>query len=179
MTTTDRRQLLTEAAFAAVAKSGLEGLRLRPVAKAAGIDHSTLHHHFATKQDLVAAVVEMATRPLWGTIPENGAPAERLRTHLEILARLMGERPELFTVLAEIDLRANRDPAVAELVAGVETGWRRGLEHLFRAMKVDEPAIEVELVIATVKGIRLEPDAAPDVLARLANHLIDSEGHQP
>jgi AcrR family transcriptional regulator len=44
------------------------------VAAAAGIDHSTLYHHFATKQDLIVAVVELATRPLRSTMPD-AAPA--------------------------------------------------------------------------------------------------------
>lgn len=42
-----------------------EGLRLRQVADAVGIDHSTLHHHVATKQDLVegvAAELELRAR---------------------------------------------------------------------------------------------------------------------
>ena len=53
------------AAFERVAEIGFEGLRLRQVAEQVGIDHSTLHHHFATKQALVAAVAEYTTRQFW------------------------------------------------------------------------------------------------------------------
>ena len=57
------------AAYARVAEIGFEGLRLRQVAEQVGIDHSTLHHHFATKQALVAAVAEYTTRQFWTTAP--------------------------------------------------------------------------------------------------------------
>ena len=69
-----RRTQLVAAAFRRVAESGFEGLRLRQVAEDVGIDHSTLHHHFATKQALVEAVAEYTTRQFWET-----APARRTR----------------------------------------------------------------------------------------------------
>lgn len=54
----DRRQALVEAAFRCIAEKGFEGLRLRDVAAKVGIDHSTLHYHFPTKEDLVAGQIE-------------------------------------------------------------------------------------------------------------------------
>src|SRR5207302_4044675 len=94
----DRRQDLVRAAFDKIAENGLEGLRLRDVAAAAGIDHSTVHHYFATKEDLLAAVADYATRPFWGTTPAEGTPQYRLRRHLATLARMIKERPDLHTV---------------------------------------------------------------------------------
>ena len=56
-----RREVLVRSAFTAIARAGFEGLRLREVATAAGIDHSTVHHYFRTKQELVAATVAYST----------------------------------------------------------------------------------------------------------------------
>lgn len=86
---TDRRQLLVQAAFDAIAEKGFEGLRLREVAARAGIDHSTLHHYFPTRQDLVAAVVEFATSHFWTAMPGDGAATAKLSTHLGTLARMI------------------------------------------------------------------------------------------
>lgn len=164
----DRRSALVHAAFQAIAREGLEGLRLRAVAAAVGIDHSSLHHHFATKQDLIGAVVERVTNPLRVTIPDQGAPLERLQDHLTTLAAMMRTQPDLFVVLAEIDLRARRDPDVAVTVEAVEHGWRQAVARLFRESGVQgDPEVLTELVIATVKGIRLEPASGPHVLAAL------------
>jgi AcrR family transcriptional regulator len=178
----DRRELLVLAAFERVAEIGFEGLRLRQVAEQAGIDHSTLHHHFATKQALVAAVAAYTTRQFWSTAPSASEPAAALREHLDALRRLIEQRPQLFAVSAELDLRARRDPDVAAALAGHERGWREVLTGLLGAggdAARRDPAAAAELVIATVKGVRLAPELAGPVFARLAALLIDTEEEQP
>ncbi|MGH3779083.1 MAG: TetR/AcrR family transcriptional regulator [Pseudonocardiaceae bacterium] len=163
----DRRQLLIQAAFDAIAEKGFEGLRLRAVAAQAGIDHSTLHHYFPTRQDLVAAVVEFTTSQFWTTMPDGGATAAKLSTHLATVARMIQQQPALFIVLREVDLRATRDPAVREIRDRSEQGWRAALADVFRAADST-----VEVVIATVKGVSLTPDCAAEVLERLGSLLI-------
>jgi AcrR family transcriptional regulator len=174
----DRRQALVEAAFRRIAEKGFEGLRLREVAAEAGIDHSTLHHYFPKKEDLVSGVVEYATRQFWWTTPAEGSPAEKLRGHLGALGRMVGERPELFVVMGELDLRASRDEAVRSIVERHEEGWRgvlaevleQGVEEGIWAAGLDVPT-GVELIIATVKGVRLIPDDAEAVLRQFESLL--------
>jgi AcrR family transcriptional regulator len=165
-----RRAQLVVAAFRRVAESGFEGLRLRQVAEDAGIDHSTLHHHFATKQHLVEAVAAYTTRQFWETSPPAPDPASALRSHLRVLQQMIVERPDLFAVTVELDLRARRDPAVAAAMAEHESGWRDKLVEILTDL-VPDPATSAELVIATVKGVRLLPDAAGGVLDQLTTHL--------
>jgi AcrR family transcriptional regulator len=173
------------AAFRRVAEAGFEGLRLRQVAEDVGIDHSTLHHHFATKQHLVDAVAEHATRQFWvlGSGPDD--PVAALRAHLAGLRAMLDERPELFAVTVELDLRARRDPAVAEAMDRYQAGWREVLGAIFTAgdargawARPLDPAVATELVIAVVKGVRLEPAAAEPVFAQLADLLIGDRGEQ-
>jgi TetR/AcrR family transcriptional repressor of nem operon len=170
----DRREQLVQAAFERVAEIGFEGLRLRQVAEQVGIDHSTLHHHFATKQALIAAVAEYTTRQFWSTASDAPSPASALREHLDALRRLMTDRPELFAVSAELDLRARRDPEVAAALAGHERGWRELLTGMLRSGPSD-PAVEAELVIAAVKGVRLTPEGAGPVFERLTALLTEPE----
>lgn len=171
-TRTERGRALVGAALQDVARHGFEGLRLREVAAAAGIDHSTLHHHFATKHDLIVALVEETTRPFWATMPAEGPPPERLQQHLGALTTMMSERPELFVILAEVDLRARRDPEVASIVRGFEAGWRTALREVLQSgsaaghWNVDADVV-AETILATVKGVRLEPGIAAEVLPAL------------
>jgi AcrR family transcriptional regulator len=167
----DRRAQLVAAAFRRVAEAGFEGLRLRQVAEDVGIDHSTLHHHFATKQDLVEAVAAHTTRQFWGTSPQAPDPASALRTHLAMLRQMIVEQPGLFAVTVELDLRARRDPAVAAAMERHESGWRERLVEILTDL-VPDPAASAELVIAAVKGVRLLPDVAGQVLDQLGEHLI-------
>jgi AcrR family transcriptional regulator len=173
----ERREQLVVAAFGRVAEVGFEGLRLRQVAEDVGIDHSTLHHHFATKQDLVAAVAEFTTRQLWTTAPSGPDPVTALRAHLRALRRMIEEQPQLLVVTAELDLRARRDPAVAAELARQESGWRAELTRLLTAGNAagawtTDPAAGGELVIAAVKGVRLTPAAAGPVFEQLESLLL-------
>lgn len=178
-----RRESLVLAAFQCISEKGLEGLRLRDVAVGAGIDHSTLHHYFATKQALVSAVVDYSTRQFWATMPADGTTTERLAYHLRALSALIVERPALFTVLAELDLRARRDPEVRAVLGQHEAGWRAALRAVLSDVGVaqhdnhladSEMQISgtVELIIAAVKGVRLLPDRAGAVLDSLEQLLI-------
>ncbi len=166
----DRRERLLRAAFEQVAEIGFEGLRLRQVAEQAGIDHSTLHHYFATKQDLVTAVAEYTTRQFWSAAPADPEPVAALGEHLRALRQLIEDRPQLLVVTAELDLRARRDPVVAAVLAGHERGWRELLSGLLgrgRWVAPVDPPQAAEFVIATVKGVRLAPQLAGPVLAQL------------
>ena len=178
-----RRDELVDAAFRRVAEVGFEGLRLRQVAEDVGIDHSTLHHHIATKRELVEAVTAHTIRQLVDTAPEQADPADGLRAHLAMLRRLMVERPELFTVTAELDLRARRDPEMAAMLADFESGWRAALvDRIACGGTRVPPEPAAELVIAAVKGVRLAPDLAGTVFAQLEALLLgapDPERSKP
>ena len=91
----ERRQALVEAAFHRLGEKGFEGLRLREVAADVGVDHSTIHHYFATKQDLIEAVVGFVTRQFWSSTQTVGTPADRLRGHLDVLAQRIVDEPGL------------------------------------------------------------------------------------
>jgi TetR/AcrR family transcriptional repressor of nem operon len=175
----DRRQALVHAAYRQIAAKGMEGLRLREVAAEVGIDHSTIHHYFATKQALVTAVVDYATRQFWTVGQPEGGPAELLSYQLARLARMIVERPELHIVVRELDLRARRDTGVRAVVASREEGWRASLTELFESGARANvwapgvtPAAAVELVIAAVKGASLDPEHAVEVLKQLELLLV-------
>ena len=169
-----RREALVLGAYNAIAQKGFEGLRLREVADSAGIDHSTLHHYFPTKQDLITAVLDYATdqfRPR----PVSGGPAfTSLWDHLEFLGSMIAEHPDLHLVLREFDLRSFRDKAIRSVIADRESGWRERLgvrikeaaEQGLWPSAVD-PATGAELIIALVKGASLKPEVGPAVLSLL------------
>jgi AcrR family transcriptional regulator len=127
---------LVAAAFELIAAEGFEGLRTRDVAARAGVNVATLHYYFATKEDLIRAVVER----LWEEFVAFGAPAvparplrvplENLRQELVDLERHMRERPATFIVLFEIVLRSLRNPAISAMTRDLNTRWERYIETL-------------------------------------------------
>lgn len=151
-----RRGEIVRAAFCQVATVGFEGLRLRPIAAEVGVDQSTLHHHFPTKQDIVAGIAEYAISQFAST-----PTARTLRAHLDHLQQLLVDRPEVFVVTAELQLRARRDPAVRAVMARHEAAWRAWLSEL-----VGSPDA-AELVIAVVDGVQLSPESAQAAFRQL------------
>jgi TetR/AcrR family transcriptional repressor of nem operon len=174
----DRRRALVKAAFGQIAKKGMEGLRLRDVAEVVGIDHSTLHHYFPAKEDLIAGVVDYATSQFWTEASLGSSPAEHLGDHLHTIGRMLQERPELFIVLRELDLRATRDAKIRAIVESREQGWRTALDARLR-QGVRDPRVDhaatVELIIVAIKGATFVPDRAAAALAQLAR-LLNPDG---
>jgi TetR/AcrR family transcriptional regulator, repressor for neighboring sulfatase len=57
----EARRLILDAAQAAIARTGPEGLRLQDIAAAAGISHPLILHHFGSRAGLVRALTLEAT----------------------------------------------------------------------------------------------------------------------
>ncbi|MGA9312781.1 MAG: helix-turn-helix domain-containing protein [Pseudonocardiaceae bacterium] len=175
----DRRAEIVHAAFRQVAEVGFEGLRLRQIAEEVGIDHSTLHHHFPGKKEIVAAVAEHAIRQFGTELPEGVGQVESMRGYLTHLRGLLLKSPDVFVVTAELSLRARRDPVVGAVMQQHEANWRQSLRGLLLAgaaagawsdrLDVDGA---VELVIAAVKGVQLVPEAAHAAFAQLDALLV-------
>ncbi|MFC7620322.1 TetR/AcrR family transcriptional regulator [Microlunatus sp. GCM10028923] len=155
----DRREQISAAVFAGIAERGLEGLRTRDVAARAGVNIATVHYYFATKEDLIAAAYQRLQQRFGAYLPETGTPAERLTHHLTGVLELLIDDAELRRVLAELALRANRDPRLAGDIAAAEDAWLTSLRDLVAtgteqgswAIEVDPDAFAATCV-AMLKG---------------------------
>ncbi len=58
------RTTLLDAADAVLAERGVQGITLRDVARSAGVSHAAPYHHFASLEELLAAVAERGFRVL-------------------------------------------------------------------------------------------------------------------
>lgn len=162
----DRRRALVQAAYQRIASQGFEGLRTRDVAHDAGVNIATLHYYFPTKEALIRGVVLHALQQFAGLLPREGSPQEQLRSHLSALAELVKTNRELFSVLAELSLRAPRHEAIAEIMRNTDEVWQATLVRLLDAGRAqgyfedaaDTPGVAA-LMIAAIKGISLPPTA--------------------
>jgi len=181
--TEERRKDLVHIAYRLIAEKGLEGLRTRQVAEAAGIDSGTLHYHFPSKQALIQAVVDhwfddfRANRAGRGTSPANAV--EELRNEIFDVAARVRESPEQFIVTLELTVRASRDRAVAKILARMLQEWtdsitaflKRGIEQgLFRADIQPEAAAFV--LRAQAEGLALVGMSAPERVEAVASALF-------
>ena len=174
-----RREVLVRSAFTAIARAGFEGLRLREVATAAGIDHSTVHHYFRTKQELVAATVAYSTGLFSVSLATEGPPCVRLHDHFEQIADLMLQHPEIFVVMNEISQHALRDEVTRKAVEAQYRGWSGAVVGLLEDgaaqgcwNSVVDAVASARLIMASMQGINRSPEAAASVLAQLESLLL-------
>lgn len=136
----ETRDAILGAAIRRIAHLGFEGLRVRDVAKEVGINNATLHHHFPTKEDLIAGVVERFVADFEAVQPGQLAsdPDRRFEQYLACVRDLMAARPAMFVILNELLLRATRDPAIARLMAPSQERWLDYLLYLLSASSMSD-----------------------------------------
>lgn len=160
-----RRQVLVQTAYRHIAALGFEGLRVRAVAREAGINHATLLHYFPTKEALIQGVVEYLLREFQvSRVPRPTAPTplEEVRLEFEDMRLRLRDSPEMVAVLTELVARARRDPAVSRPLRLLDDTWRGYLTGLLRrgitagAFRADlDPTATATALMAQIKGLGL------------------------
>lgn len=151
-------------AFRHIVERGFEGLRVREVAREAGVNHATLLYYFPTKEALIQAVVTQLAQdfrtPLPGLDDPDTSALEELRREFADIQYWVRTTPETFLVLSELTVRSRRDPAIARILHALLTGWHeylvsilhRGIEEgTFRTdLDVDATALVIRTQLATI-----------------------------
>lgn len=142
-----RRRELLDAAYALIAEKGLEHLRTRDIAARAGVNISTLHYYFGTKDGLVAALIrdvhDQFKRNLGKTEPADDAGS--ILRHIFVNAsQTFRAKPYLATVLQELLARAGHDTGARAALGEVVGDWRMAVEALLRA-GIDAGAYRADL----------------------------------
>jgi AcrR family transcriptional regulator len=96
-TETNPRDKIVEAAEELFARRGYAGVGLSEIAESVGLGKSTLFHHFRSKAQLYAAVVERILSQieisLVRSLAAGGSPVERLDRWLDTIIDILGEKP--------------------------------------------------------------------------------------
>lgn len=179
----ERRREVIRAAYQTLAAKGFEGLRMREIAKRAGMDHATLHYYFQGKEALIHGVLEYIVHELSigrgpATEVKGLSPRRRLAAHFDELMRQVGERPEMFVVLAEINARSMHDPAVRSVVAENDRGWKRFLTEILReGIRKKEfharlgAEVAAEAILSLVRGLSVTSAGRVEAMARPLRQL--------
>jgi AcrR family transcriptional regulator len=163
--TAERRQAIVQAAYRTLAEKGFEGLRMREIAKNAGVDHSTLHYYFAGKEALIDGVVDHIVQDLaigrsQATESAEVSPRDRLAAHFDALVRQVKKTPEMFIVLTEIHARAMRETELRAIFAKNDRAWKAFLVETLQAgiQKKQFPAtlvpeVAADVIISLIRGL--------------------------
>jgi AcrR family transcriptional regulator len=139
------RERILRAAVRAIARDGIDGLRIARIATEAGVSSALVHYHFADREQLLAETIDYSyARAAEVRIDDAGEPepagthASRLAAMIDVCLPTTDALAEDWVLWMELWLRAVRHPElrpvaeelyarlhdwfVAELRAGVEDG---------------------------------------------------------
>ncbi len=125
-----RRQEILRAAASLFRRHGFERTSVRLIAGELGIKSGSLFYHFATKEELLVAVMEEGIRDVHASVQEGLAREGRLPEQLLAMVRchltaLLGANLDALMVLV-YEWRCLSDPAVRRVLA-----WRNRYEDLW------------------------------------------------
>src|SRR5262249_31683778 len=107
MTGDNRRRQLLRAAIDSFARRGFSGTKTKDIAQAAGVSEAILFRHFATKEDLYRAILDLKTDP---------ARTREGRKQLEDCAARRDDEGFFRAVVLEIFQSFREDPAFHRLI---------------------------------------------------------------
>lgn len=126
------------AARKALARAGVEGVRVEPLAAELGVTKGSFYWHFRDRAALLDALLaDWERRATQGVIRFVDASAEAPRARLAQLLRVTTTAPEAPDVEHAIRAWATLDPAVRERLARIDRERERYVADLFVAAGVD------------------------------------------
>ena len=163
----DTRERILESATILFGIRGFDAVSLDQIAAEVGVAKQTLLYWFASKDDLVQAVLANMAAELTVVVeaamraaPDD--PLDRLEAVVHAVFRSAVRRPALLGLLRELSrlpsgatgyMTEHLNPLVARAVAWMQTEMERG------RLRRGNPALIVSLIYATVTGIATEPEA--------------------
>lgn len=164
---TSTRQRIIDAALDLFGSRGVGAVSLDEIARTVGVRKQTVLYWFASKDDLIDAVLEEAARSLVVVIdaavraaPDD--PLARIDAVVVAVFRPAVRRPALLGLVREV---SRLDPVRRERLAdGLQPLVDRGVAYLDEEMRRGrirrgDPSLVAALVYATVTGIATEPEA--------------------
>jgi TetR/AcrR family transcriptional regulator len=182
-TATPRQEELVDHALALVREAGLPGLTVRRLAERAGFTEAALYRHFASKQELLVALIDSIAERLLGPVREFAADRElpvkeRLRAILRHHVGLIFQTGGL-PILVIAEAAAKGDEAMLGRARRMVREYGAIVEGLLAELPASErrpPAQAVTmlmlgLVAASALRLRVLPD--PQLEAMVQGELVD------
>lgn len=151
----EARRRVVDAANTLFVEQGYKAVSMQQIANIAQINKATLYHHFRSKEELFAAVVEGATAQskadIAHAIAEGGTPSEQLaRAAMQLFARTKSDFGRLLS-----DVHEQMEPAIRTRILSEQAmPWELFREVIEAAMREGElPAVDVDLAISMFIGM--------------------------
>ncbi len=97
------RDLILESAAQVFCQKGYNGASMADIAEAVGLQKATLYHHFGSKQEILAELLDRAmaivTENMLQVLRLDSTPDEKLKKAMRAYLQVLCEQPDLSSVL--------------------------------------------------------------------------------
>jgi len=160
--TSERQKEIISAAFDLISEQGIQELTIKKIAQAVGVTEPAIYRHFASKVDILSAVIDEMIAQRNATFLRvrtgSGTARDMIRSFFTVQASLFETRPSLTIMLFPEDLFRNNDELLARATAMMDETLTR-FRGLLQA-GIDEgslkPGLDCEAgTLMLVGGFRL------------------------
>ena len=171
-----RREQIVQATIRRLARDGASGLRMRAIAREAGVSQGILHYYFTSKHDILIAALETVMADLNDRLATllHGAPdaRARLRAVVRGCLGLADENREFWIVFVEFWGEMMHDRELSRFNAALYRQFRRDLAALVAhgvrsgAFRRVDPEEAGAVILALVDGVSLQRTFDPTAFTR-------------
>jgi AcrR family transcriptional regulator len=171
-----RRAELLAATRRVVLEKGLANTRIADIAKAVNVSGGLIHYHFATKDELITAMLratlDIESASLDRLVRGPGRAAERLDAVLQYYIPDTQHPDQSWLLWLDAWNTAVREPAVNTIVRELESTWLRAIERVISEgvtageFTCEDPAGAAERLDAMLDGLAIRHTLHPSVLSR-------------
>lgn len=152
-----RREAILDAAEQCFARAGFHRSTMQDICKEAGISPGALYVYFASKEDLIAGIVERDRAKLASDLADLSKAPDLLSALAKLGEHYTIEEPHYKQVLhIEIGSEATRNPAVGDIFRSVDDFCQQSFEQLFERaerdgkIKLDDDPKTVSAVLSLI-----------------------------
>ncbi len=173
-----RREIL-DAAELQLQKAGPDSIRLQDVARAVGVSHPTVLHHFGSRDELVRAVVQRAFETLQselvGAFHVLEIGEKETLTMLDRIFHVFGERG-FARVFAWLILSAEKPPPPSATLPQIRLVAEAAHAHRRRRPSGKSATFEDTLFVTMLVAVAMLGDALAGEVVRMSAGLADDPG---
>lgn len=190
LTEEERKRRIIAAAAGVAQEQGLEKMTARAVARAAGVSHGLVLHHFGSMEGVQSALLDWALLRVFAPQVEDLAsipPKHRLLAFLEQQLAWLDADPQVMEIVFDYWSRGTRDPAVRERISRRMRAFREAVEPVAADLIASDPdrfrqtsprALAVttgDLVLGYAIQRQIHPDAGDrDTVLAAVRSMIDT-----
>lgn len=157
-------QKLLKAARAMIGRGGFSGLRLRAVARKAGVNLGLFHYHFGTRKIFVRRLLQDIYEDFFGRLRlesgSGGRPVERLRRALLVFGAFARDNRDIFVALLAEALHGD-----AEAVSYLQANVPRHVQVITDIVAQGQKAREIKpLPLPVAASFALSAMGAPNLM---------------